>query len=120
MARGRGRKRRRLRENHAAVQASLRYDGSINLEAIRKEVHAGRVTYLMRQTTSRSLVAVQVEGTWVFPVLDRRRSGVVTVLSPEQAKMQCGDSGSTAARTLARLLDSSSISSASPDEAQPT
>lgn len=119
MARGRRRKKRRLRENHAAVQVGLRYDG-VNLEAIRKEVNAGRVTYLMRQTTSRSLVAVQVEGTWVFPILDRRRSGVVTVLSPEQAKMQCGDSDSMAARTLASLLDSSSPSTASPGEAQPT
>lgn len=111
-----GRRKRKLRETHAAVRALQRYGEGVDLPAIRREVDAGRVTYLMRQTVSRSLTAVQVGETWVFLVLDRKRQGIVTVLSPEQAKTLCGSSDSTPGRTLQGLLaateSSSSTSSA--------
>jgi hypothetical protein len=108
MANGKRRLRSRIKENHAALRAAERYE-NVSLQAIRLEILAGRMGFLMRQTASRSLVRVRVNEQWVYLVLNRAHRTVVTVLSPEQATASCGSSTSTThARTLRRMEAASS------------
>jgi hypothetical protein len=68
-----------------------RHDDGPSFYELKQAVRHGRIIYLSRQSSSRSVAAVRVGGKVIPFIYNRLAKRIVTVLSREQAMFRLGD-----------------------------
>ena len=79
-------RRAKVSERHAAARMVERYGASVSFHELRQAIKKGRSIYLSRQSTTRSVAAVIIEGKVVPFIINRIAKRVITVLTREQAE----------------------------------
>lgn len=79
-------KKKRMSDAHAATRLVQRLGGEVPMERLREAVGRGEVEFMKRQSTSRSICRVLVEGVWVYMVINRKTRSIITVLDEDQGR----------------------------------
>lgn len=88
---GRRKKLARNLRHHTAVCAALRYEISLDEQkqsAIVESIQKNECEFVERQSRSRSLWKVVIEGKTVGVVYDRRFKALVTTIPPDDPRLQ--------------------------------
>jgi len=88
----RGKKTARQLTSHAYVRAAQRYDVSLDEQQqaeIVESIQCGECVFIERQSHNRTLWRVTVSDRVIGVVYDRKRKCLVTVIPPDDPRMQC-------------------------------
>ena len=76
--------RKKLKDSHAGARLVERYDAILSMEELRERMRTSQVEYLYRQTATRSVCRTPAQEGYVYFIADRKRGGIVTVLTEAQ------------------------------------
>lgn len=79
-------KKKRMSDAHAAARLVQRLGGDVSMERLRERVQGGEMEFMKRQSTSRSICRVLIDGSWIYMVINRKTRSIITVLDEDQGR----------------------------------